>query len=112
MLEWLGDSLKVLRNMPEDVQDVIGYGLDIAQQGGYPKDAKPLIGKGLQGVYEIKADHDGNAYRGVYVTKLAERIYVLHVFQKKSKQGIATPKKDMDIIRARLRMARELAKDE
>lgn len=50
--------------------------------------------------------------RGVYVTKLAERIYVLHVFQKKSKQGIATPKKDMDIIRARLRMARELAKDE
>jgi len=98
--------------MPEDIRDVMGYALDIAQQGGYPKEAKPLTGKGLQGVYELKADHDGNTYRGAYVTKLADRIYVLHVFQKKSKKGIATPKKDMDIIRVRLRMARELAKDE
>ncbi len=54
---------------------------------------------------EIKADHDSDTYRAVYTVRFAERIYVLHMFQKKSKHGIQTTKQDMDLIHARLKRA-------
>ena len=79
------------------------------QEGHYPDNVKPLTG--LSGVYEVRADFDGNTYRAAYILNLGSRIYVLHVFQKKSKKGIETPKADMDKIRSRLRRATELAKE-
>lgn len=57
---------------------------------------------------EIICDFDKNTYRAVYATKLGERIYVLHVFQKKSKSGIKTPKEEIDLIKRRLQTAKEI----
>ena len=58
---------------------------------------------------EVVEDDAGGTYRAVYTVKYAEAVFVLHCFQKKSKRGVATPKSDMDIIRARLKVADALA---
>ena len=69
--------------------------------------------KGLEsGVFEVVSDHATNAYRAVYAVKIGEFIYLLHAFQKKSKRGIATPKYEVELIRRRLRRAKEFAKQE
>ncbi len=99
---WLGDSQKNVRSFPDEVRDVMGYGLFRAQKGFKHPDAKPLKGFGGSGVLEIVEDHDGNAFRAVYTVKLADAVYVLHAFQKKSKKGIATPKHDLDLVKDRL----------
>ena len=96
--------------MPEDVQDTFGYALFLAQSGKKHDDAKPLKGFGSAGVLEVVEDWHGSTYRAVYTVKLAGSVYVLHCFQKKSVQGIATPKPDMDVIRERLRTAEAHAK--
>ena len=64
------------------------------------------------GVMEIAERYATDAYRLVYTVQLGKSIYVLHVFQKKSKSGIATPKKDVDLIVKRYKEARERAKNE
>ena len=104
---WLGDSRKNVRSFPDEVRDVMGYGLLLAQKGGKHPDAKPLRGFRGAGVLEIIEAYDGNAYRGIYTVKLAGVVYVLHAFQKKSKKGIATPKHDLDVVKDRLKVARE-----
>jgi phage-related protein len=104
---WLGDTLETLRTCPQDVQDEIGYALYLAQLGEKYADTKPLKGLG-PGVLEVIADHRGDTYRAVYTVRFAERVYVLHVFQKKSKKGIATPKAEIDLVRQRLKRATEL----
>jgi phage-related protein len=105
---WMGNSLETLRGFPEKVQDDIGHSLMVVQAGLMPSDAKPLKGIG-SGVFEIATRHDGNAYRTVYAVKLGERVYVLHVFQKKSKTGIKTPQREINLIINRLREARQRA---
>jgi phage-related protein len=102
---WIGSSLDDLKDLPEEVQDDIGYVLGGVQQGEFDASIKPL--KGLSGVYEIRADYDTDTYRAVYVVNLSNVIYVLHVFKKKSKRGSETPKQEMDLIRARLKRAKE-----
>lgn len=104
---WLGDTLATLRTCPQDVQDEIGYALYLAQLGAKYAGAKPLKGLG-PGVLEVVADHRGDTYRAVYTVRFAERVYVLHVFQKKSKKGIATPKSEIELVRQRLKRAAEL----
>ena len=84
---------------------MFGFALHEAQLGRKHPDAKPLKGFGGAGVLEIMARSDGDAFRAVYTVKLADRIYVLHAFQKKSKSGIATPKPEIDLIKARLKTA-------
>lgn len=106
-LFWMGDSRKKLKGFPEDVREVMGYGLFLAEKGGKHPNAKPLKGFGGAGVLEIVEDHDGNTFRAVYTVKLANAVYVLHAFQKKSKKGIATPKADLDLIKDRLKQARQ-----
>jgi phage-related protein len=64
-----------------------------------------------QGVLEVVEDDVGGTYRAVYTVKFAEAVFVLHCFQKKSKRGIATPKEDMDIIHARLKIAEAYVKE-
>jgi phage-related protein len=90
------------------VQRVFGYALHAAQLGETPPEAKPLKGFGGAGVLELVEDHRGDTYRAVYTVRFATRIYVLHVFQKKSKRGIATPQRDIELIRARLKWAERL----
>jgi phage-related protein len=102
---WLGSTLKDLPALPEGVRREIGYVLDHVQRGEHHKSIKPL--KGMGGVYEIRADLNKDTYRTVYALNLGDYLYVLHVFKKKSKSGIATPKEDGEVIRTRLKQAKE-----
>lgn len=102
-LFWVGSSKKDLQAMPEVVQDTVGYALHLAQSGGKHTDAKALKGFGGAGVLEVIEDAQGGTYRAVYTVKVANAVYVLHCFQKKSTQGVATPQPDMDLIYRRLK---------
>jgi phage-related protein len=106
-LEWIASSKKDLIAMPDPVQDNFGFALFQAQIGEKHDDAKPLKGFKGSGVLEIVDDFDGDTYRAVYTVRFAEVVYVLHVFQKKSKRGIATPKQDIELIEQRLKTAQE-----
>ena len=110
-LKWVGSAKRDLDGMPEDVQDVFGHAIDLAQAGGKHPDAKALSGFGSAAVLEVVEDFRSDTFRAVYTVKFAEAVFVLHCFQKKSKSGIATPKADMDIIRARLKVAEVLAQE-
>ena len=96
--------------MPGDVIDVFGFALHLAQMGKKHDQAKPLKGFGGASVLEVVEDHMGDTYRAVYTVKIAEKVYVLHCFQKKSTKGIETPKHEMDLIRERLKAAQAHAK--
>ena len=109
-LMWMGDSLDVISGFPAPVKSMLGHSLNEAQRGGTPSDAKPLKGFGGAGVLEIVEDHRGDAYRAVYTVRFREVVYVLHVFQKKSKSGIETPKHVVDLIRKRLNDATDAYK--
>ncbi|MBU0620865.1 MAG: type II toxin-antitoxin system RelE/ParE family toxin [Gammaproteobacteria bacterium] len=111
-LEWVASSKKDLLSMPPEVIDVFGYALHLAQHGSKHLQAKPLKGFGSAGVLEIVEDDDGNTYRAVYTVRFGNAIYVLHCFQKKSHKGIATPKQDLDLIHARLKLAQQHAEGE
>jgi phage-related protein len=111
-LVWVGSTHKILLSMPAEVQDHIGYALHLAQAGDKHDDAKPLSGFGGAGVVEIITDHRGDTFRSVYTVRFADAIYVLHVFQKKSKHGIKTPKNELDLIERRLREAERISKGE
>ena len=98
---WIGSSLRDLRGMPAEVRRDIGQALYTAQQGETDPAAKPLKGFGGTRVMEIVERDRSGAYRAVYTAYFADVVYVLHVFQKKSKHGIATPKPDIDLIKRR-----------
>ena len=104
-LIWVGSSKKDLKTFPEEVQDVFGYALYLAQTGNKHANAKPLKGFHGAGVLELVEEFDGNAYRAVYTVKLSDTVYVLHAFQKKSTSGIATPTKEIELVKHRLKTA-------
>ena len=106
-IKWVASSKRDLDAMPEDVKDVFGHAIDLAQAGGRHQDVKPLSGFGSAGVLEVVEDFRSDTYRAVYTVKFAGWIYVLHCFQKKSKSGIKTPKEDIDLINARLKAAKQ-----
>ena len=101
---WVGDSRKQIRSFPPEVRQSIGSALYDAQRGETAPTAKPFKGVG-NGVFEIALRFDTDAYRAVYAVRIGRRVYVLHSFQKKSKQGIKTPKQDVDLIEQRYRQA-------
>jgi phage-related protein len=101
-VRWMGSSLQDLRSFPHEVRVDIGYALYTAQEGKTDPAAKPLKGFGGASVLEIVSSHRGNAWRGVYTVRFHDAIYVLHVFQKKSTKGIATPAREIDLIKRRL----------
>jgi phage-related protein len=107
---WLGDSKKNIQSFPKGAQKLLGDELQLVQFGGMPKDAKPFKGIG-GGVIELALRYASDAYRVVTAVQLGARIYVLHAFQKKSKKGIETPKRDIDLIRKRYSEAQGLARD-
>jgi phage-related protein len=110
-LIWMGSSRDDLRQFPEEVKDMMGYALHLAQSGEKHADSKPLRGFGGAGVLEVVEDDQSGTYRAVYTVNLETAVYVLHAFQKKSKGGVATPPRDLDIIRSRLADASAIDKE-
>lgn len=104
---WMGDSRTALQTFPKPVRQEIGHALYLAQVGGKHVNAKPLKGFG-PAVLEVVSDYHGDTFRAVYTVRLANRLYVLHAFQKKSKRGIATPKSVLHLLKQRLNRAIEL----
>ena len=96
-VEFLGDSLKVIRGFPKSARQNAGRQLDRVQKGHAPDDFKPMpiIGKGVE---EIRVWDESGAYRVIYAARLADAIYVLHAFQKKTR---GTAKRDIEIARQR-----------
>ena len=106
-IHFLGSSKKDIRAIPEDVQDAFGSALLDAHYGDTPDGARPF-GEGLPRiVMKLAEDDDGDTYRAAYTVAFPRAVYVLHVFQKKSKSGIGTPEREKDVIRARLKLAEE-----
>ena len=110
-LAWVGSAKRDLLALPEEVIDAFGYALYVAQAGKRHAKAKALHGFGSAGILEIIEDWRGNTYRAVYTVRFSAAVFVLHVFQKKAKHGIATPRQDMELIRERLKVAEQMAKE-
>lgn len=106
-IKFVGSSRKDMRDMPPEVRQVFGRAIFQAQLGHKPTNAKPLKGFSGASVLEIVEDYDRDTYRAVYTVCFANRVYVLHVFQKKSNTGIATPQRDLNVITVRLKAAEE-----
>jgi len=108
---WVGSSRRDLREFPREVRRDIGRALFAAQDGENDPAAKPMRGFGGGSVVEIIASHRGDTWRAVYTVRFEEGIYVLHAFQKKSKRGSATTKRDIELIRQRLAEAERLHRE-
>jgi phage-related protein len=107
-LIWLVDTLVRLTAFPPAVRKGLGFALYQAQIGQQHESAKMLRGF-AETVWQVRSDNQSGTYRAVYVAQFGDAIYVLHAFQKKSTSGIATPRRELDLIRQRLRLARKLA---
>jgi phage-related protein len=97
--------------LPIPVRKFFGHALHFAQNGVRHDAAKVLTGFGSAGVLEVVDDDADGTYRAVYTIRFQEAIFVLHCFQKNSKTGIGTPKKDMDTIRLRLKAAEAVVRE-
>ena len=104
-VRWIGSSRRDLKTFPKTVQRHIGQALYAAQCGEEYPTVKALKGFAGRSVLEIVASDDSRTYRAVYTLRFRDAIYVLHAFQKKSKKGIATPKRELDLIELRLAAA-------
>ena len=110
-LIWLGSTRKDVRSFPRPVRRDIGMALYAAQHNELDPAARPMKGFGGSSVVEIVSDFGGDTWRAVYTVRFAEAVCVLHAFQKKSKRGIATPKRDLDLIHQRLAEAERLHRE-
>ena len=104
-VRWVGSSRRDLRSFPAPVRRDIGQALYAAQCGEEYPAVKALKGFGGRSVLEIVSSDEAGTYRAVYTVRFQDAIYVLHAFQKKSKKGIATPKKEIEVIQQRLAAA-------
>jgi phage-related protein len=105
---WAPQTLRELRSFPKAVKREFGRALQFAQAGDKHPSAKPLRGFGDAGILEIVEDYDRSSYRAVYTVRFREAVYVLHVFQKKSKKGIETSRSDVNLIGERLKWAMQM----
>ncbi|MCF7799623.1 type II toxin-antitoxin system RelE/ParE family toxin [Candidatus Babeliales bacterium] len=108
LIIWIASSKEDLLGFPKDIQSSMGYGLYLAQKGEKHLHCKVLKGFTGASVLEIRESNNSGTFRVVYVTKFSNIIFVLHAFQKKSKQGIKTPKQEIDLIKKRLKDAQEI----
>jgi phage-related protein len=102
---------KDLREFPREVRRDLGRALYATQEGDTDPATKPMRGFGGGSIVEVIAHHRGDTWRTVYTVRFEEAIYVLHAFQKKSKSGTATPKRDVELIRQRLAEAERLHRE-
>ena len=107
-ISWIKAARREFENFPLDAQTICLTALTIAAEGGKADIAKPMQGMG-SGVFEIALRFRGNAFRVVYAVQIGSDIWVVHAFQKKSTQGIKTPKHEIELIRDRLKMLKEIA---
>lgn len=107
-LVWVASSRRDIRELPKAVQRTFGVALFAVQSGETPPIAKTLKGFRGSGVLELIEDDRSGTYRAVYTVRLGTAVYVLHVFQKKSKRGIGTPAHEIDLIKERLKRAEEI----
>jgi len=107
-ISWIKAARSEFENFPLDAQTICLTAVTIAAEGGKADIAKPMQGMG-SGVFEIALRFRGNAFRVVYAVQIGSDIWVVHAFQKKSTQGIKTPKHEIELIRNRLKMLKEIA---
>ena len=105
-VSWIKAALKEFETFPKDAQSILLTALTIAADGGKADIAKPMHGLG-SGVFEIALAFRGDAFRVIYAIQIAEDIWVIHAFQKKSKQGIKTPTHEIDLVKDRLKRLKE-----
>ena len=106
-ISWLRAALKEFQNFPDGARSICLTALTIAAEGAKPDIAKPLRGLG-SGVFEIALAFRGDVFRVVFAVQLAEEVWVVHAFQKKSTKGIKTPKHEIDLIKDRLKRLKEM----
>jgi phage-related protein len=106
-VRWVGSSRRDLKAIPEPARRDIGQALYAAQWGEEYPSVKALQGFRGRSALEIVAPYAGDTYRAVYTVRFEDAIYVLHAFQKKSKRGVSTPKKEIDLIKQRLAAAEQ-----
>ena len=107
-VSWVKAARREFSAFPQPVQDQMKFALEIAALGQMADIAKPMKGFDA-GVYEIALSHRTDAYRAVYAVKLDDDLWVVHAFQKKSTQGIKTPRHEIDVIHARIKRIRGMA---
>jgi phage-related protein len=105
-ISWLKAALKEFQDFPEDARTVCLAALTIAAEGEKADIAKPLHGFG-SGVFEIALRYRSDAFRVVYAVQIGDELWVVHAFQKKSTKGIHTPKRELDIVKDRLKRLKE-----
>ena len=106
-VSWIKAALKEFETFPEGARSICLAALTIAAEGGKADIAKPMHGVG-SGVFEIALPFRGDAFRVVYAVQLAEEIWVVHGFQKRSTRGIKTPKREVDMTKDRLKRLKEM----
>jgi phage-related protein len=106
-ISWVKAARKQFETFPEGAQSICLTALTIAAEGGKADIARPMKGLGA-GVFEIALAHRGDAFRVVYVVQLGDDLWVAHAFQKKSTQGIKTPRREIDLVKQRLKRLREM----
>lgn len=106
-ISWMKAALKDFLGFPDGAQSVCLTALTIAAEGGKSDLAKPLQGLGT-GVFEIALAFKGDAFRVVYAVQLSNEMWVVHAFQKKSTAGIKTPRREIELIRKRLKNLKEM----
>lgn len=106
-ISWIKPARRTFEGFPEKAQLYILSALEIVVDGGKPAIAKPL--KGFEGgVFEIALPFRGAAFRVVYAVQIGDDVWVVHAFQKKSTEGIKTPKHEIDLVRQRLRQLKDM----
>ena len=108
-ISWIGAALKEFQTFPEGARSIFLTALTMAAEGGKSDIAKPMHGMG-SGVLEIALPFKGEAFRVIYAVQLGDEIWVVHVFRKKSTQGIKTPKREIDLIKDRLKRLKEMSR--
>lgn len=106
-VHFIGSSQDDIRELPEQIRREFGQGLYITERGGIPLNALPLVGFKGTSVMELRANDPAGTYRCMYTVKFKEAVYILHVFQKKSRKGISTPKQHIELLRKRLKSAED-----
>lgn len=106
-VSWIRTAFKDFEAFPDGARSICLAALTVAAEGGKSDIVKPMLGLG-SGVFEIALPFRGNAFRVVYAVQLAEEIWVVHAFQKKSTQGIRTAPREIDLIRDRLKRLKEM----
>jgi phage-related protein len=106
-VSWIKPALREFDAFPGGARSICLAALTMAAEGGKADISKPMVGLG-PGVFEIALRFRGDAFRVVYAVQIAEEIWVIHAFQKKSTQGVKTPQREIDLIKDRLRRLKEV----